>query len=293
MAIYHLHTKIVGRSGGRSATGAAAYRAGEKIVDARTGRIFDFSRRKNVAFRAIAAPRDAKEWVCDREKLWNAAERSERRCDAQVAREIEVSLPIELGGVAQFRLIVEFVEAEFVSRGMVADIAIHSNEGNPHAHILLTLRELLPEGFGAKVRAWNDRDLLVAWRESWAKFCNAALKSAGIEERVDHRSLAAQGIDRPPKHCIRSTRERLLRKLHARQKGNMRANTKNDAMRVNKPSGSAVPFVSSQPAFMARVKSRLAAKNASAMATDTGWECEPRPEDGNGLNDPENPQKRR
>lgn len=218
MAIYHLHAKVIGRSNGRSATAAAAYRAGACITDERTGIVYDFSRRKHVVWRAIAAPDDASAWVCDREKLWNVVEQAERRRDAQVAREVEVSLPVELTHNERLMLIAEFVNAEFVSRGMVADIAVHDNLGNPHAHVLLTLRQLLPEGFGAKVRAWNDKEMLATWRESWARFCNAALERIGIDERIDHRTLVAQGCRRAAERHEGIRRARLARKLQGRKK---------------------------------------------------------------------------
>ncbi len=218
MAIYHLHAKVLGRSGGRSATAAAAYRAGVCITDERTGVVYDFSRRKHVVWRAIAAPDEASEWVCDREKLWNVVEQTERRRDAQVAREVEVSLPVELTHDERLMLIAEFVNAEFVSRGMVADIAVHDNSGNPHAHILLSLRQLLPEGFGAKVRAWNDKGMLATWRESWAKFCNIALERVGVGVRIDHRTLIAQGCRRAAERHEGIRRARLARKLQGRKK---------------------------------------------------------------------------
>lgn len=196
MAIFHFTAKVIGRSGGRSATSAAAYRAGARIRDERTGIVYDYTRRKHVAWRAIAAPEDAAPWVWDRERLWNVAEQSEKRRDAQIAREVEVALPLELNNEERLRLVAEFVETEFVERGMVADICIHDNSGNPHCHILLSLRALRPDGFGAKVREWNDRALLVGWREAWAQQCNLALKRVGVRQRIDHRSLVAQGINR-------------------------------------------------------------------------------------------------
>jgi hypothetical protein len=194
MAIFHFTASIIGRSRGRSATSAAAYRAGARIRDERTGVIYDYTRRKHVAWRAIAAPEHAAEWVWDRERLWNVAEQSEVRAKSQCARSVEVACPLELNLHQQQILLAEFVEAEFVERGMVADICIHDNPGNPHCHILLSMRELRPDGFGKKVREWNDRALLVGWREAWAQHCNRALKRAGVRQRIDHRSLVAQGI---------------------------------------------------------------------------------------------------
>jgi ATP-dependent exoDNAse (exonuclease V) alpha subunit len=222
MAIYHLHAKVISRSDGRSATAAAAYRAGLRISDCRTGLTFDYTRRKCVAWRAIAAPADASPWVLDREQLWNMVEQSEVRRDAQVAREIEVAIPIELSLADRLKLIAQFVETEFVDRGMVADIAVHDNDGNPHCHILLTMRQLLPQGFGKKVRDWNDKQLLEGWRESWATHCNRALARSGIATRVDHRTLIAQGINRIAKRHEGVRRQRLKRQLVRREKFHMR-----------------------------------------------------------------------
>ena len=89
------------------------------------------------------------------------------------------------------------------ARGMIADVAIHDRaatdgDRNPHAHILLTMREVWPEGFGGKEREWNKTELVEAWRERWAAYCNEALAQAGEEARIDHRTLEAQGIMREP-----------------------------------------------------------------------------------------------
>lgn len=222
MAIYHLSVKLIGRSRGRSATAAAAYRAGTRIIDRRTGAVFDYSRRQHVAWRAIAAPNDAADWVWNREKLWNAAELAEKRRDAQIAREIEIALPRELDLAARQQLIAEFVEAEFTVHGMVSDIAIHDNPGNPHCHILLSLRNLRPDGFGTKVREWNDKTLLVNWRESWATHCNRALARNGNSQRIDHRTLVAQGASHrfAIRHVSLLEKARLRRAL-TKRRGNI------------------------------------------------------------------------
>ena len=289
MAIYHLHAKILGRSGGRSATAAAAYRAGICISDERTGVVYDFSRRKHVVWRAIAAPDEAEAWVCDREKLWNVVEQTERRRDAQVAREVEVAIPIELSDIDRMRLISEFVDGEFVARGMVADIAIHENPGNPHAHILLTLRELRPEGFGSKIRAWNDKEMLATWRESWARFCNAALERAGIAERIDHRTLVAQGCRRAAERHEGIRRARLTRKLQGRKKqgsgrqqelqagtsdGKTSGNEKNEHEIVNEipshasHSSGVVAFDIGEHDYLKRIKKRLREATAERSEVD-------------------------
>ncbi|MFB5678809.1 MobQ family relaxase [Paenibacillus terreus] len=199
LAIYHLSAQVISRSDGRSAVAAAAYRAGEKLFDERLGQVHNFEK-KRVAARHIMAPADAPEWVYNRQELWNAVETAEKRKDAQVCREIEVSLPVELSYEQQEQLIKGFCQEQFVDRGMIADLGIHLNDpGNPHVHIMLTTREITPEGFGKKNREWNDRALLQTWREQWSVHANRALERAGIDERIDHRSFIDQGVtDRLP-----------------------------------------------------------------------------------------------
>jgi ATP-dependent exoDNAse (exonuclease V) alpha subunit len=148
-------------------------------------------------------PDDAPAWIHDRSELWNAAEVAEKRKDAQLAREVQLALPCELTLAQQTDLVRAFVTTAFVAKGMVADVAIHAadrrgDERNTHAHILLTMRELAGDGFGKKVRGWNDSGLLEQWRVSWAELINRALERERIPVRVDHRSLAAQGITRAP-----------------------------------------------------------------------------------------------
>lgn len=203
MAIYRLSADIVKRSEGRTVTAAAAYRAGELITDQRTGLSFDYSWRHGVIETAILAPADAPAWMCDRVRLWNAVEAAEKRKDAQLARDIELALPHELSAAAHRELVHRFARAAFVDAGMVADVALHEPDArgdrrNFHAHILLTMRRIEGGGFGAKERAWNKPDQLETWRALWAELVNDALEIAGQVERVDHRSLEAQGIDRMP-----------------------------------------------------------------------------------------------
>ncbi|MGE0383036.1 MAG: MobQ family relaxase [Hyphomicrobium sp.] len=201
MAIYHLSADVVRRSAGRTATAAAAYRAGELILDQRTGLSFDYQRRRGVVHREILVANDAPAWARDRAQLWNRVEAAEKRKDAQLAREIEVAVPDELTSVQRLDLVRGFVRAAFVDTGMVADIALHAPGGqgdnrNHHAHILLTMRRIEGESFGAKERAWNAPALLEQWRALWADHINRALAQAGDRGRVDHRSLEAQGINR-------------------------------------------------------------------------------------------------
>ncbi len=203
MAIYHLRATMISRSQGRSATAASAYRVAERIEDRRTGLTFDYAARGGVDHTEILAPDHAPDWVHDRSELWNRVEESETRKNSQVAREVRVALPDELSHAQRVDLVRGFCQSQFVDRGMVADIALHApgregDERNHHAHILLTTRELDAEGsvpgggFTTKNRDWNKVEVLEGWREAWARDSNAALERAGIEDRVDHRTLVAQ-----------------------------------------------------------------------------------------------------
>ncbi|WP_052027052.1 MobQ family relaxase [Rhodovulum sp. PH10] len=203
MAIFRLSVSVVKRATGRSAVAAAAYRSGTLLHDDRLGQTFDYRPRHAVMHEAILAPEDAPAWMTDRPRLWNAVEVAEKRKDAQLAREVQVALPHELTPEQRAELVTQFVRDEFVSRGMVADLAIHAphqqgDERNYHAHITLTMREIDGDGFGKKCRDWNRSELLEHWRENWADRVNAALEREGHEARIDHRSLEAQGIEREP-----------------------------------------------------------------------------------------------
>lgn len=210
MAIYHLSVKAVSRSAGRSATAAAAYRAGCEIADERTGEIHDYRRKAGVESADIVLPDGAPEWATDRAKLWNAAELAEKRKDACVAREFEVALPAELSTAERRRLAFDFAKDMANREGCAVDVAIHApgREGdnrNHHAHILRTTRKVEADGLGAKLdteKAGRKRsDDLEAVRAKWADLMNERLRENGIAARVDHRSLEAQGIDRvPTKH---------------------------------------------------------------------------------------------
>lgn len=207
MAIYHLSVKTVSRSDGRTATAAAAYRAGAQIVDDRTGEIHDYRRKKGIVSATLFVPEDAPDWASDRADLWNKAEESETRKNSTVAREFEVALPDELDA-DQRQELAHALAVELVKHhGCAVDVAIHEpgKEGdtrNHHAHILCTTRRLGPGGFADKTRELDDRTSgameVTRWRERWAEMTNGALARAGRTERVDHRTLAAQGIDREP-----------------------------------------------------------------------------------------------
>ena len=201
MAIFHFPVSIVSRGKGQSAVAKAAYNAREKLENEKTGELHDYTHAEGLAFSGIFASKDAPEWVQDREKLWSEVERVENRVNSQLARSIEIGLPHELTEEQRRQLVTDFVRENFVRKGMIADVAIHrpdrdGDERNHHAHILLTMREIGPDGFGAKRREWNSKEQLETWRENWARTANRYLERHGHEARIDHRSLEAQGIDR-------------------------------------------------------------------------------------------------
>ncbi|MBV8342503.1 MAG: MobA/MobL family protein [Gammaproteobacteria bacterium] len=219
MAIFRMQISSVSRSSGRKATAAAAYRAGERIRDERTSEQHNYSRRRDVVHTEIFLPAQvagaSAAWARNREQLWNMAEHSEKRHSARVAREYELSLPSELTAAQRVGLARAF-SRDIAERYKVAvDLAVHDPRpgGDPrnfHAHLLTTTREVTPTGLGAKAgidmrplerrrRGLPDhRHEYLSLRERWANLTNTALREANIAARVDHRSLAAQGIDREP-----------------------------------------------------------------------------------------------
>jgi len=207
MAIFHARMQVIGRSAGRSAVAAAAYRVAERLHDERQERDHDFTSKEGVVHSEIMLPAGAPERWQDRATLWNEVEATEKRKDAQLAREMEFSIPRELSKPEAIRLARDFVQEQFVSRGMVADVNVHwatagDGEAQPHAHVMLTMREAGPDGFGPKSREWNSRELYEGVRERWAALANERLAEQGFDARIDHRSYAEQGIPLEPQHKI-------------------------------------------------------------------------------------------
>lgn len=137
----------------------AAYRSGAQIVNTWDGTVHDYTRKQHVVYNEVMLPANAPPHFADRSMLWNSVEWAEKKRDAQLAREVEMALPKELPRVAQIKLVRKFVQKEFVDAGMCADVAIHDKEdGNPHAHILLTVRPLNSDG------SWAQKaDLFMIW----------------------------------------------------------------------------------------------------------------------------------
>lgn len=207
MAIYHFSAKVISRASGSSALAAAAYRSASRLHDQRLDRHHDFSNKAGVIHSEVMLPDGAPEQYSDRAALWNAVEAAEVRKDAQLAREIEFAIPRELSAEDGIELARGLVEREFVAAGMIADLNVHrdigaDSEPKPHAHVMLTMREVSETGFGAKVRDWNRTELLERWRESWAAHVNQRLAELDIDARVDHLSLEAQGIELEPQNKI-------------------------------------------------------------------------------------------
>ena len=227
MAIYHLCIKIISRGKGKSAVAASAYRSGEKIKNEYDGIVHDFTRKGGIAHTEILLPQNAPQEFVNRSVLWNSVEKIEKSKNSQLAREIEIALPKELNREKQIEIVREYVKENFVKIGMCADIAIHDkNDGNPHAHILLTIRPLNKDKtWGAKSKKeyvfdengekvklkngnyktrkidtvdWNEQDKAEEWRKSWADITNKYLEENIIQEKVDHRSYERQGIEQIP-----------------------------------------------------------------------------------------------
>lgn len=228
MAIYHCSIKIISRGKGKSAVAAAAYRAGEKITNDYDGETHDYTRKGGVVHTEILLPENAPAEYADRAVLWNAVEKIEKAKNAQLAREIELALPAELTREQNISLVREYVKRHFVAVGMCADICVHdTGGGNPHAHVMLTMRPLEENGeWGAKQKKeyildrdgkkiydrkkrqykcksvpaidWNDQTKAEEWRAAWAQVCNQYLARNGHAERIDHRSYERQGIEKIP-----------------------------------------------------------------------------------------------
>jgi ATP-dependent exoDNAse (exonuclease V) alpha subunit len=219
VAIFFLQISSVARGAGRRATAAAAYRAGERIRDERSGELINCGRRRDVLHTEIFLPGQfdglPASWARNRQKLWNTAEHAEKRHNARVAREYQVSLPAELNAGQRIALARAFSRHLAERYKVAVDLAVHEPRpgGDPrnfHAHLLTTTREVTPAGLGAKAgldlpplerrrRELPDhRQEYINVRERWATLVNEALREANVAARVDHRSLAAQGIHQEP-----------------------------------------------------------------------------------------------
>ena len=228
IAIYHLSIKIISRGKGRSAVAAAAYRSGGKIENEYDGIIHDYTHKGGIAHTKILLPENAPPEYVDRAMLWNSVEKIEKAKNAQLAREIELALPIELTLEQNTELVRAYCQKHFVNAGMCADICIHDKgDRNPHAHVMLTMRPFNEDGtWGGKQKKdyilnesgkkiydpvkrqyqcksipstdWNEQTKAEEWRAGWTDAVNAALEQQSVPERIDHRSYERQGIEQIP-----------------------------------------------------------------------------------------------
>ncbi len=250
MAIYHLSIKIISRGKGKSAVAAAAYRAGEAIKSEYDGIVNDYTRKGGVVHTEILLSGNAPVEYAERAALWNAVEVGERNKNAQLAREIELALPVELTLAQNRELVRQYCQQHFVDKGMCADISLHDkNDGNPHAHIMLTVRPISPDGtWGVKSKKeyvldendervrlkngefktykvstvdWNEPTKAEEWRAAWANAVNATLERQGFGQRIDHRSFARQGKEEIPTVHLGASATQMERRGIATQRGNL------------------------------------------------------------------------
>lgn len=229
MAIAHFSASIVSRGAGRSAVLSAAYRHCAKMEYEREARTIDYTRKQGLLHEEFALPADAPKWarmlIADRsvagaaEAFWNKVEAFEKRSDAQLARDLTIALPLELTPEQNITLVRDFVEKHILAKGMVADWVYHNNPGNPHIHLMTTLRPLTEDGFGAKkvpvtgedgqpLRTKAGKIVYELWagatddfnilRDGWFERQNHHLALNGVDLRIDGRSYEKQGIDLEP-----------------------------------------------------------------------------------------------
>ena len=228
MAIYHLSIKIISRGkGGKSAVAGAAYRAGDRFINEYDGKTYDYTNKPGVVHTEILLPDHAPREYLDRCTLWNAVEKVEAAKNSQLAREFEIAFPVELSMEQNISLAREYLTEHFVSKGMCVDLCIHDEErGNPHAHVMLTMRPIEQDGtWGAKSKKeyildehgekiklksgeyksrkvnsvdWNEQTKAEEWRAAWAEITNRYLEKSNRAERIDHRSYERQGFDTVP-----------------------------------------------------------------------------------------------
>lgn len=197
MALYRLEMQNVSRSDGVSSVAKAAYRHRSVMIDHRTGEIHGekSANRDDLVYAEILAPKDTPDFLKKSSNdLWNFVEKTEKRKDARTAKEFKITLPCELSNEQNIKLLKEYLIKNFVDKGIICDFVIHNDKDNknPHAHVMITTREITPNGFGKKVRSWDEEKTLHEWRKDWSKVQNRHLKNAGLKSRVSHRTLEEQ-----------------------------------------------------------------------------------------------------
>ena len=250
---FHFSISMVSRGKSKSAVASAAYISCEKLTNEWDGVTHDYHNKKGLLHSEIFLPENIPIRLKDRATLWNSVELNEKASNAQLARNFIIALPKELSFEENKRLITDFIQENFVSKGMIVDLAIHdeSNEGNNniHAHIMTTLRPINEKGqwqakskkeyilddYGNKIlnkngkpktrkvelTDWNDRGNAEKWRESFAQICNQYLEKNNLEKRVDHRSFERQGVEEIPTIHLGASASALERKGIETDKGNI------------------------------------------------------------------------
>lgn len=249
----HTHVDIVTRSKGASVIAKAAYNARDKLNDEHYGKVHDYSKKEDLVFSKIFLPEHISKEFSDREYLWNSVEKIEKSKNSQLARNLLFTLPRELNEEDRIRLISEFIEENFTSKGMIADCNIHNplasdNEEQPHAHILLTLREIDSEGKwkpkcrkeyildenGEKIKLksgnyksrkvnlndWNEPDKAKEWRENFSKKANEYLARNNINKRIDPRTFKEQGREELPQIHLGTSSYQMEKKGIQTERGN-------------------------------------------------------------------------
>lgn len=250
---FHFSISMISRGKSKSAVASAAYISCEKLTNEWDGVTHDYHNKKGLLHSEIFLPENIPIRLKDRETLWNSVELNEKASNAQLARNFIIALPKELSVEENKRLITDFIQENFVSKGMIADLAIHdeSNEGNKniHAHIMTTLRPINEKGQwqakskkeyihdenGEKILGkngkpktrkieltdWNNKGNAEKWRESFASLCNQYLEKNNLEKRVDHRSFERQGVEEIPTIHLGASASALERKGIETDKGNI------------------------------------------------------------------------
>lgn len=219
----HFGVKVIKKNSGQNIVAKGAYNNRANLRNLNTGCKHYHQSKGGLLHSVMLTPEDAPGWLLELsnnyENFFSYIEGGETRKDAQYMREVTIGLPHELSGRQNIELATAFVQTAFVDQGMVANLVIHKPTGkgeqrNIHAHILLTMREIQPDGFGKKVRAWNR--LVPQWREAWEVVANGYLVEKGFEARVKMKSYKKRGIDKEaskykgPQHTPRKTKERHL-----------------------------------------------------------------------------------
>jgi hypothetical protein len=197
MALYRLEMQNVSRSDGVSSVAKAAYRHRCVMFDERTGETHGEKSldRDDLVYAEILRPKDIPACLhVPSAELWNIVEKKETRSNSRTAKELKITLPHELSNEQNIALMKDFLLNHFVDKGIICDFVLHNDKDNknPHAHVMITTREITPNGFGKKVRSWDEEKTLHEWRKDWSKVQNRHLKNAGLKSRVSHRTLEEQ-----------------------------------------------------------------------------------------------------